>query len=123
MSRKSGNRFSDKDMRKAKESSNPGKAPARRTGSSPAQQENRLLAEQVPEPPRRVEAQRPSPGIERNRLLHLGPGHVAELAEILDGAEMDIGRIPPGIGKIVGARHMPAQQKLKADAPMAEIRE
>src|SRR5262245_12500686 len=98
-------------------------APAGQLGSSPAQQEHRLLAEQVPEPPRRVEAQRPPPGIERHRLLHLGPGHVAELAEILDGAEMDIGRIPPSIGKIVGTRHMPAQQELEADTPMPEIRE
>src|SRR5262245_21226432 len=75
----------------SKESSNSGTAPAGRPGSPPAQQEHRLLAEQVPEPPRRVQTQRPPPGIERHRLLHLGPGHVAELAEILDGAEMDIG--------------------------------
>ena len=39
---------------------------------APAQQEHRLLAEQVPEPPRRVEPQRPAPGIERERALHLG---------------------------------------------------
>src|SRR5262249_52399893 len=64
------------------------RAPASGLGLSPAQQEYRLLAEQVPEPPRRVQTQRPPPGVERHCLLHLGSGHVAELAEILDGAEM-----------------------------------
>src|SRR5215468_3170147 len=78
---------------------------------SPAEQENRLLAEQVPEPPRRTQAQRPSPGIERHRLFHLGADHIAQRPEILDGAEMDVGRIPPCVGKIVGLRHVTAEQK------------
>src|ERR1700704_4568622 len=86
-----------------------------------AQQEYRLLAEQVPEPPRRVQAQRTSPGIERHRLLHLGADHVTELAEILDGAEGDIGRVPPSVRQVVGARHVSAQEELKADTPMSEI--
>src|SRR5690349_13663628 len=55
-----------------------------------AEQEHRLLAEQVPEPPRRSEPQRPAPGIERDGLLHLGSHHIAELAEVLDGAEVDV---------------------------------
>ena len=84
--------------------------PGRRS-LTPTQQEHRLLAEQVPEPPRRVEAQRPAPGVERHRLLHLGADDVAELAEVLDGAEMDVGRILPGVGQVVGARHVAAEQR------------
>src|SRR5215471_8647910 len=101
--------------------SNPGTAPAGRPCSPPAQQEHRLLAEQVPEPPRRIEPQRPPPGIERHRLLHLGAGNLAEPAEILDRAEVDVGRIPPVIGQVVGARHVAAEQELQADAPMPEV--
>src|SRR5262245_2456835 len=58
--------------------------------TSPAEQKHALLAEQVPGPPRRVEPQRPSPGVERHRFFHPGTHHLAELAEILDGAEMDV---------------------------------
>src|SRR4051812_39576385 len=64
-----------------------------------AQQEHRLLAEQVPEPPGRVKAQRRAPGVERHGAFHLGTGVVAQRAEILDGAEMDVRRIPPRIGQ------------------------
>ena len=67
------------------------------------QQKHRLLAEQIPEPPRRVEPQRRAPGVERHRALHLGAGDLAELAEVLDGAEVDVGRVVPGIRQIVGA--------------------
>src|SRR5713226_2877479 len=59
----------------------------------PAQQKHRLLAEQVPEPPRRVEAERLAPGVERHRALHLDPDRRAQVAEILDRAEMDVRRV------------------------------
>src|SRR5215470_2700312 len=36
----------------------------------PAQQEHRLLAEQIPEPPRRIEPQRTAPVVQRQRPLH-----------------------------------------------------
>src|SRR6267154_6204632 len=87
----------------------------------PAQPEHRLLAEHVPEPPRRVEAQRRPPRIESHRLFHLGPGRDAKLAEILDGAEVNVGRIVPCIGQIVGPRHAATKHDLHPDAPMAEI--
>src|SRR5262245_18905248 len=87
-----------------------------------AEQEHLLLAQEIPEPPRRVEAQRPAPGIERHRLLHLHVRHPAELAEILDAAEMDVGRLPPGIGQVIGVRHVAAEADLQADLPVAEIR-
>src|SRR3954466_7557121 len=88
-----------------------------------AQQKHRLLAEQVPEPPRRVEAQRRAPGVESHGALHLGAGDVAESAEILDGAEMDVRRIPPRIRQVVGRRHVAAEEKLQADFPVPKIRE
>ncbi len=37
-----------------------------------AEQKHSLLAEQIPEPPRRVQAQRLAPGVQRHRLFHLG---------------------------------------------------
>src|SRR5262245_60265111 len=83
----------------------------------PTQQKDPLLAQQVPGPPRRVEAQRPPPGVERHRLFHPGTDDLTEFAEILDGAEVDVGRIPPGIGQVVGVRHLPAEQNLQADLP------
>src|SRR3954463_9457984 len=94
-----------------------------RSLAAPAQQEHRLLAEQVPEPPRRIEAQRRAPGVERHCALHLGAGDVAEDAKILDGAEVDVRRIPPRIRQVVGARHVAAEEKLQADFPVAEVRE
>ena len=52
-----------------------------------AQQKHRLLAEQIPEPPRHFQPHAPAPGVERHRLLDLGAGYAAELAEILDAAK------------------------------------
>src|SRR6202043_2855757 len=72
----------------------------------PAQQENALLAEHVPEPPRQVDPQRAAVEIECYRALHLDVDFVAELNEILDGAEMDVRRVVPGGGEIFGARHV-----------------
>src|SRR3984957_6451426 len=53
---------------------------------APAEQEHRLLAEQVPEPPWCIEPQRASPGVECERAFHLGAGRQAQVAEVLDGA-------------------------------------
>src|SRR5689334_21606432 len=52
-----------------------------------AEQEHTLLAEHVPEPPGQIEPQRTAVIVERDRALHLHMGLVAELDEILDGAE------------------------------------
>ena len=41
-----------------------------------AEQKHRLLAEQIPEPPRRVEAQRRAPGVEGDGTIHLGAGYI-----------------------------------------------
>ena len=38
--------------------------------------------------------------VERFRALHLDVDRVAELDEILDGAEMDVGRVVPGCRRI-----------------------
>src|ERR1700736_4275796 len=89
----------------------------------PAQQKHALLAEHVPEPPGRVEPQRAAVEIECDRALHLDVDLVAELHEILDGAEMNVWRIVPGGGQIFGARHVPADQQLQPHFPEAEIRE
>src|SRR5262249_25789983 len=72
-------------------------APSPRRGPfvASAQQEDRLLAEQIPEPPRCVEPQRAAPGIERTRPFHLGADRVAQIAKVLDGAEMDVRRVVP----------------------------
>src|SRR5665811_2593422 len=72
-----------------------------------AEEKNGLLAEQVPEPPGRIEPQRRAPGVERHRLLHLHPDGGAELAEILDGAVVDVGRVVPAVRQDIGLRHMP----------------
>src|ERR1700719_1669732 len=66
-----------------------------RPSSLAAQQENRLLAEKIPEPPGRIEPQWRAPGIKRHRPLHLDPNFGAEPAKILDGAMVDIGRVVP----------------------------
>src|SRR5262245_21758328 len=87
----------------------------------PAQQEHCLLAKQVPGPPWRVEAQRPPRRIERHRLFHLRSRHRAKLTEILDGAEMNVGRVPPGIGQVVGARHVSSEHDLHPNLPVPEI--
>src|SRR3954469_24987534 len=102
----------------------PGTGPGMTTSAiftGAAQQEHALLAEHVPEPPRRVEAQRPAVEIERHRALHLDVDFAAQLHEILDGAEMDVGRVVPGRGEILGARHVAADQKLQAHLPETEI--
>src|ERR1700726_244904 len=88
-----------------------------------AEQEHALLAEHVPEPPGRNQPQRPAVEIERHRALHLDVDLVAELHEILDGAEMNVGRVVPGRGQVVGARHVAADQELQPHLPVAEIRE
>src|SRR5581483_10398069 len=88
-----------------------------------AEQKYRLFAEQVPEPPWRVEPQRLAPGVQRHRLFHLGTDLDAEIAEVLDGAEVDIGRVIPAVGQVLGARHVAAEHDLQTNAPVAEIRE
>src|SRR5690349_20505667 len=71
----------------------------------PAQEENRLLAEQVPEPPRRIEADALALGVERDALLDVRVDLVAEDDEVADGAEVDVGRVVPGIGQAAIDRH------------------
>src|SRR5262245_36174101 len=56
----------------------------------PAQQEHALLAEHVPHPPGQVQRHGAAIEIERHRALHLDVDGVAELDEILDGAEMNV---------------------------------
>src|SRR5436190_14055905 len=90
---------------------------------SAAEQENGLLAEQVPKPPGSIEPQRAAPRVKRYGLLHLGPHHAAQLAEVLDGTEVDIRRVPPGVRQIVRPGHVAPQQELQSDAPMAEVGE
>src|SRR4029077_9136117 len=51
----------------------------------------------------------------------LGAGDPAELAEVLDRAEMDVRGLPPGVRKIVGAGHVTAEQQLQSDAPVTEV--
>src|SRR6187402_3188947 len=101
---------------RAKYSGNPASIP-------PAEQKDRLFAEQVPEPPRCVEPQRRPPGIERHRLFHPDSDFGAELAKVLDGAMMDIRRVVPAERQDIGARHMAREQELQPDLPVAEIRE
>src|SRR6516165_9329739 len=74
-------------------------------GLPAAQEKHCLLAQEIPEPPRGVEPNRGAPGIERDSLLHLGADNSAQFAEILDAAEVNIGRLVPGIGQVVGAWH------------------
>src|ERR1700757_2476564 len=76
----------------------------------PAQQKHALLAEHVPEPPGRVEPQRAAIEIERDRALHLDVDLVAELHEILDGAEMDVRRVVPCRRQVFRARHVTADK-------------
>src|SRR5215469_7732437 len=88
-----------------------------------AQQKYALLAEHVPDPPRQVQRHRAAEIVERDRALHLDVDRLAELHEILDGAEMDVRRVVPGRRQILRARHVAADQKLQAHFPEAEIRE
>src|SRR2546423_12099950 len=74
------------------------------------QQKHALLAKHVPEPPRRVEPQRPAVKVERDRALHLDVDLAAKLHEILDRAEMYVGRIVPGRRQVFGPRHMTTHQ-------------
>src|SRR5205807_2158419 len=80
-----------------------------------AQQEHRLLAKQIPEPPWRIEPQRRAPRIKGDGFFHLHPRHLTEIAEIFDGAEVDIGRVVPCVWQIVGYRHRAVEQKLQPD--------
>src|ERR1700753_573563 len=82
-----------------------------------AQKKHRLLTEQVPEPPRQSEPQRPPPGIEHHGFFHLDARHHAKLTEIRDAAKVDVGSLPPSIGQVVGAGHVPAKRHLEADLP------
>src|SRR6185369_11189851 len=88
-----------------------------------AEQKHALLAEHVPEPPGHAEPQGPAVEIERDRALHLDVDLVAELHEILDGAEVNVRRVVPGGGEVFGAWHVPAHQQLQPHLPEAEIRE
>src|SRR6195256_6449178 len=88
-----------------------------------AQQKHALLAEHVPEPPGQVDPQRAAVEIERNRALHLDVDLVAQLHEILDGAEMNVRRVVPSRRQIIGARHMSAAQKLQPHPPEAKVGE
>src|SRR5579864_5932855 len=90
--------------------------------SPPAEQEHRLLAEQIPEPPRHFQPHPPAPGVERHRLPHRGSDRVAKLAKVLDAAERDVRRLPPRIAQIVGLRHVAAARELQPYLPVAEIR-
>ena len=65
----------------------------------------------------------PAVEIERDRALHLDVDLVAELHEILDGAEVNVRRVVPGGGEVFRARHVPADQQLQPHLPEAEIRE
>src|SRR6266478_6507967 len=87
-----------------------------------AQQKHALLAKHVPEPPGQIDPQRAAVEIERDRALHLDVDLVAQLHEILDGAEMNVRRVVPGRRQIFGARHMAADQQLQPHLPEAEIR-
>src|SRR6185312_16675944 len=69
---------------------------------APAEQENALLTEHIPDPPRQGQRHRAAVEIERDRTLHLDVDLVAELHEILDGAEMDVRRVVPGRRQIFG---------------------
>src|ERR1700691_4368247 len=89
--------------------------------ASAAQQEHRLLAEQVPEPPRHFKPHASPPGVEHHRFLDFGAGDLTKLPEILDAAEMDVGRFVPRIGQIVGMRHVTPQSDLHPYPPMPEI--
>src|SRR5215207_6684814 len=90
---------------------------------APAQQKHALLAEHVPDPPGQVQRHRAAVEIERHGALHLDVDLVAELHEILDGAEMNVRRVVPGGGEIFGTRHVPADKELQPHLPEAEIRE
>jgi hypothetical protein len=74
----------------------------------PGEQKYALFAEQVPEPPGQIDPQRAAMEVERDRALHLDVDLVAELHEILDGAEVDVRRIVPGRRQVLGARHVTA---------------
>src|ERR1044071_2946189 len=87
-----------------------------------AEEKNGLFAEKVPEPPGRVESQRRPPGVERHRLLHLHANRRAQLAEILDRAVVDVGRVVPAVRQDVGLRHVSGEQKLQPHFPVTEIR-
>src|SRR3954447_19181541 len=68
----------------------------RRLGASAAaQQENRLLAEQVPDPPGHGELHRVAAGVEGGGALDLGADLPAQPDEVPDGAEMNVRRLVP----------------------------
>src|SRR5947199_2082761 len=87
------------------------------------QQEHALHAKHIPEPPGRVEPQRPAVKVECDRALHLDVDLVAKLHEVLDRAEMDVWRIVPGRGQVFGPGHMTADQQLQPHLPEPKIRE
>src|SRR5258707_11194171 len=90
---------------------------------APAEQKHALLAEHVPDPPGQRQRHRAAVEVEGDRALHLDVDLVAELHEILDGAEMDVRRVVPGGGEIFGARHVAADPQLQPHLPETEIRE
>ena len=53
-------------------------------------------------------------GVERDGFLHLRADLAAQLDEVADGAEMDVGRVVPGIGQVLGHRHPAAHARARS---------
>src|SRR5215831_18932252 len=68
-----------------------------------------------------MEPERASPRVESERAFHLYSDRRAQVAKILDGAEVDVGCVVPGVRQIVCLRHAAAEHEQETDAPMAEI--
>src|SRR5712671_4574096 len=70
-----------------------------------------------------MEPERAPPRVEGERTFRLDSDRGAQVAKILDGAEVDVGGVVPGVRQIVGLRHASAEHEQETDAPMAEIGE
>ena len=100
-----------------------GREAARSENSTALQQEHALLAEHVPGPPGQASCGPACRRRQGRRPFHLGSDFARRAREIADGAEMDVGRVVPGIRHVVGHRHATVDQQVEADPPMAEIGE
>ena len=90
---------------------------------SAGQHEHRLLAQQIVRRQRHPGAELAARSVERDGPLHARAHRLAQLGEVLDGAQVDVGRHVPGLRQVLRHRHPPGEEEARTDLPMPEVGE